>query len=220
MKKTGRLILGLVLIAAGIIFILNATGIANINVFFDGWWTLFLIVPGFVGLFTQKDKTGNLICLAIGIFLLLCCQDILSFDMLWKLALPTILIIIGLKIIFSGFFTQKAPALSADAKNGCAIFAGQTLRYDNEVFPGAELNAIFGGVKCDLTLATFETDCTINATAIFGGIDILLPPTINVKVNSTSLFGGVSKKTGRNMIPGAPTLYINGTGIFGGVDIK
>ena len=54
----------------------------------------------------------------------------------------------------------------------------------------------------------------------YGGIDILVPPTINIKVNSLSLFGGVSDKTHRNMNPDAPTLYINGTGIFGGVDIK
>ena len=85
------------MIAAGVIWALNEFNIANINVFFDGWWTLFIIVPCGIGLFTEREKLDNIIGVAIGVFLLLCCQDILSFSMLWKLLVPAIIVIVSLK---------------------------------------------------------------------------------------------------------------------------
>ena len=59
--KLSNILWGLVLILIGIIFGLNALDIADINIFFDGWWTLFIIVPCFIDLFKDKDKSGNII---------------------------------------------------------------------------------------------------------------------------------------------------------------
>ena len=100
MKKFGSLLWGLVFIAVGVIVGLNSFKVTNIDLFFNGWWTLFIIVPCFIGLFTDNDKTGDTVGIAVGVILLLCCQDILNFDILWKLLLPIILIIIGLSFIF------------------------------------------------------------------------------------------------------------------------
>lgn len=93
---------------AGGIFAFNALDIINVNVFFNGWWTLFIIVPCVVGLFTEREKTGNIIGIAVGVFLLLCCRDIFSFSMIWKLLIPAIIIILGLKMVFGGLFGNKA----------------------------------------------------------------------------------------------------------------
>ena len=100
MKKFGNVLWGIVLIGIGLIIGGNALGITNINIFFDGWWTLFIIIPCFIGLFKDNEKTGNLIGLLIGVALLLACQDIFDFDLIWKLAFPAILVAIGLSIIF------------------------------------------------------------------------------------------------------------------------
>ena len=35
-----------------------------------------------------------------------------------------------------------------ELKNGTATFSGVNMNFDGEVFEGAELNAVFGGVKC------------------------------------------------------------------------
>lgn len=51
-------------------------------------------------------------------------------------------------------------------------FSGQNVKFDGEKFNGTELTAVFGGVKCDLTKAIIEKDVVINATCIFGGVDI------------------------------------------------
>ena len=105
-----------------------------------------------------------------------------------------------------------------EPKAGCATFSGCDMNYDGEVFEGAELTAVFGGVKCDLRNAIIEKDCAIQVSAIFGGIDIFVPAGINVRVNSNSIFGGVSNKTAVHQ--NAPTIYVSGTCMFGGVEIK
>ena len=108
MKKVSSILWGIVLIAAGALFALNALNITNIDIFFDGWWTLFIIVPCAVGLFTEREKTGNIIGVAVGVFLRLCCQDVLSFTMLWKLLVRAIVVIIGVKMGFTVIFGNKA----------------------------------------------------------------------------------------------------------------
>ena len=75
MNKISNLLWGLVFIVVGVIFGLNILDITDINIFFDGWWTLFIIVPCFIGLFKDEDKSGNLIGLIIGVCLLLGCID-------------------------------------------------------------------------------------------------------------------------------------------------
>ena len=100
MEKTKSLILGIILIVVGIILGLNALNITNINIFFAGWWSLFIIVPSFVGLFTNKDKIASCICLIIGILLLLGAQDIIDYSLLWQLLIPIFLIALGVSFLF------------------------------------------------------------------------------------------------------------------------
>jgi len=225
MKKVSSMIWGVVFIAAGILFALNSMEIIKVDPFFDGWWTLLIIVPCAVGLFTEREKTGNIIGIAVGVVLLLCCQEILDFAAVWKLLVPAVIVVIGLKMVLTGLFGGKANELIANMKEngvspkiGCAAFSGCEMNCSGEVFEGAELTATFGGVTCDLRGAVIEKDCAIQISAIFGGIDILVPDHVNVKVSSTSVFGGVSNKTASHK--DAPTLYISGICLFGGVEIK
>ena len=52
MKKLSKILWGIALIAVGSIFALKAFGVTNVEIFFDGWWTLFIIVPCLVGIFS------------------------------------------------------------------------------------------------------------------------------------------------------------------------
>ena len=227
MKKIESILWGIALIVVGVIIGGNALGITNINIFFDGWWTLFIIIPCFIGLFKEQDKTGNFIGLLIGVALLLVCQDILNWDLIWKLALPVILIIAGLSIIFKdtvgGKFNKEIKRLNKNNNNlneCCATFSGQNVKIENEKFTGVNLTAVFGGVKYDLRNAIIESDVVINANSTFGGIEIYVPSNVNVKIKSTSIFGGVENKSNTEVNEKEHTIYINGTALFGGVEIK
>ena len=227
MTKAKNIIWGILLVAIGIVWALNNFGITSVHLFFDGWWTLFIIVPCVIGLFTDYDKTGNIVGICIGVFLLLCCRDILRFDMFWKLLVPGIIVIIGLKMVFGGAIGNRGDQVyrRITAENGvmenrAAVFSGSRLDSTGERFEGAQLDAIFGSVTCDLTKAVIDNDCVINATAVFGGIDIYVPENVNVRIKSNSLFGGVSGKERRDQAENQYTLYINAIALFGGVKIK
>ena len=228
MKKIGNVLWGVVLIIVGLILGLNALDITHINIFFDGWWTLFIIVPCFIGLFNEKDKTGNIIGLLIGVVLLLCAQNLLRFDIVWKLAVPTILVIIGVSIIFKNSlnskFNNEIKKISQNANKDneyCSTFSSQDVSFENQEFKGANLTAVFGGVKCDLRKAIINEDQVINCSAIFGSVEIIPSEEINIKVKSNSIFGGVSnERKNKEMNKDLKTVYINAMCLFGGVSIK
>lgn len=228
MKNYTNIIWGLVLIALGVIIGGNTLDLFDVNLFFDGWWTLFIIIPSFIGLFNEKDFTGNIIFLFIGLTLLLCCQDVLSFDMFWKLLTPAILIIIGLSIIFKGTvnrkISEKIKKLNADNNKEdvyWATFSGQKVIADKEKFKGADMNAIFGSIDFDLRETKIASDVVINACCIFGGIELYMPEDVKVKIKSTSIFGGIdNKKEQTKEKDDSKTIYVNAICLFGGVDIK
>lgn len=228
MKNLTSIIWGFVLVALGVILGGKAMGWFNFDVFFDGWWTLFIIVPCAIGFIAKPgERIGHLIGLTVGVFLLLGCLDVVAFDTLWKLVFPAIVILIGLTMIFKNVFAHKFNEATAklnekinkDDEIG-AVFAGQDINMNGEEFNGKNLSAVFGGVKLDLRKAKIKEDAVINATAIFGGVEILVPDDVAVVTKSNSIFGGVSNKTNNNPKDGAPTIYVNGAGIFGGVEIK
>ena len=227
MKKYSRILWGAIFVIAGVIYAINAFEIATINVFFDGWWTLFIIVPCLIGLFKGNDITDNLIGILAGGLLLLCCQNVISFSFLWKLAVPAIIVIIGIRLILSGIFKKKSDDAMKKLQengtvlqNGTAVFSGIDLDFNGDRFGGAKLNAVFGGITCDLRSAVIESDCVINANVVFGGIDIFVPDNVNVKIYSTSIFGGAEDKKKANRITNKHTIYIKTLCIFGGLDVK
>ena len=226
MKKFENILWGIAFIVVGLILAGNAIGITNIDIFFDGWWTLFIIVPCFIGLFNDSDKTGNVIGLVIGGALLLACQGLLNFEMVWKLVVPVALVIIGVSIIFKDSIhgkinseISKINKSQKDIPSYCATFSEQNANFENEEFKGADLTAVFGGVKCDLRQASINSDTVIKAESIFGGVEIYVPSNVKVKIKSTPIFGGVTDKSVHNQ-ESEHTIYINSTCIFGGVDIK
>ena len=257
------IIWGIILVAVGVIYALNSLGVTDINIFFKGWWTLFIIIPCTVSLFTDRyleNVAGNLCGIAIGVFLLLCARGILQYSMIWKLLLPAFIVIVGLKMLFGGIFARKyiecdddnddddeddeddnddnddddeeenngkddgegelvnTPKRTRHIHRTSAIFSARNVNFDGSVFDAAAINVIFGGVQLDLRKAIIEGDCQVRANCIFGGVAILVPENVNVKISDSSVFGGSSNKTTYH--EGAPTIYIKNNSIFGGVSIK
>lgn len=226
MNNIKNILCGIILVIIGVIIGLNTIGITDIDIFFDGWWTLVIIVPCFIGLFTNKDKTGNIIGLLVGVILLLGMQNIIDFNLIWKLLLPSIIVIIGLSLIFKNTFNSKInneikKLNNKNTKNNeyCATFSGQRIDFPNEEFKGATLNSVFGSITCDLREAKIKEDVVINASSVFGGIDIIVPDDVNIKIKSNSIFGGVNNKK-KNNEDKKYTIYVNASCLFGGVDIK
>ena len=230
MKQAKPIIWGIAIITLGIIFGGSALGLFTLNIFFDGWWTLFIIIPSVVSLITDQDKIMSLGFIAVGVILLLAAQDVFSYDVAWKVILAVFLVAVGLSIIIKSIFHNKNDQEVAkkieEAKNDgksmdsqMAVFSGTDRVYKDEVFSGANLSAIFGGIDLDLRNAKFTSDTVIKAFALFGGIDIKVPDNIIVKLKSGFIFGGFSDDRKNPSEKGKHTIFIDAAGAFGGVTI-
>ena len=125
-NKKIEIIWGIALLLVGVILILNLSGITNIDVFFKGWWTLFIIVPSIIGIIKEEDKAGSFVSLTVGVLLLLCSRGILSYKLFWQLLLPITLIIIGLSLIFKNsgeinIFSKNNDELTLEEKEKIGV---------------------------------------------------------------------------------------------------
>ena len=99
------------------------------------------------------------------------------------------------KKAFSALFPKEPEAVFFLSKNsGVAVEKINAASFDKEEFKGKNLDAIFGGIDLDLRGAKITSDVVINASAVFGGIDIIVPENVKVKIKSNAIFGGVSAR--------------------------
>jgi len=213
MRKLSNIIWGILFIFIGSIWALNATGIADIDIFFDGWWTLFIIVPSIIGIIDNPKDSSGYIFLFIGTCLLLAVRDIISFSLIAKLIVPISLILIGISIIFKDTINGKiSKKISQIDKNGTEIytatFSENRARLSNDEFKNARLDATFGGVTFDMR------DCNITEDGV------IVPNDVNVKVKSTGIFGGTDNRVKNQSEEGRKTIYIDSFALFGGVEIR
>ena len=177
-NRVSNILFGIAFVVAGLGFAGNAFGWWNFSLFFDGWWTLFIIIPCLIVIIRNGFSPVPVIGVAIGAMLLLSEQHILDGRIMRGLLIPIILVIIGLAIIFRGSrgsAAYKAREMHAAHRGQlpeyAAIFSAQNIQI-NEFFSGAEVTAVFGGVDLDLRGAIIREDIVINATAVFGGVDL------------------------------------------------
>jgi len=82
--------------------------------------------------------------------------------------------------------------------------------------------AFWGGSVIDLRDARFESGTTvITATAIMGGVQILAPENVHVKVSGVGIMGGFGESRSNAVGPDrAPVVQVRGLAFWGGVHIK
>lgn len=106
-----------------------------------------------------------------------------------------------------------------------AIFGGGRRQVDSQQFRGGQVTAVFGGYQVDLRSAAVADGqpALIEANAVFGGIEIIVPRTWTVEARGAGVFGGFSDET-RPPLPQEVTrqqrLIVTGAGVFGGVVVK
>lgn len=214
--KRKSILWGVLLIIGGVLFLGNSLDIWHINLFFKGWWTLFIIVPSIIGL--DKDSmSGSFISLVVGVLLLLACRDIISWSKIWKIFVPILVIVMGVMLIFRSLKNPKMKT-SKNALEYVAIFSEVDEKI-KEITSDFKAISIFGGVNLDLRKAKIDKDIVIECTTIFGGIDIRVPDNVKIKTSGMPIFGGVENKYTEED-KSSVTIYINYVCVFGGIDIS
>lgn len=208
-----KIFLGFSLTIIGVLIGLVNFNIINKDIFFDGWWTLFIIIPSIIGLFTDEDKASSLKGLIFGVVLLLIFQDVLSMEIVGKLIFPIVLISIGTLLIFNPYIKKKV----IKSKSSTTFFS--TNRITPVDVNQLDLFTMFGETIVDLTNTNMDEVNRLDLSLIFGSVIIYLPSDFETINNVTSIFSDVSdrradvKKTKKK-------LEINGLSLFGDIKIR
>jgi predicted membrane protein len=208
---------------------------------FDGWWTLFIIVPSVGSMISTGIFFMNSLLLGLGIWLFVYEQDILSRRQFQVTGLAILFIAFGLWLIISSIKKKKIPENFSNAAGNyehrnnnfvnakfdsssrpeyLAVFSGGEYINNSSDLCGGSATAILGGLDIDLSNIRINRNVTFNATAILGGVDIFVPAGMRVEVNGVAILGGCDNLVPNVFDENLPVLSIKYVAILGGVDVK
>ena len=104
-----------------------------------------------------------------------------------------------------------------------AFWSGVERRGEWVVPPTHTAVSIMGGVELDLTRARFaQGETTINAYALMGAVEIIVPEDVTVHVSGIGFMGAFEDSThkGAPTIPGGPIVKITGLAMMGAVEVR
>lgn len=224
-------VLGILVIAAGLLLLGRNTGLLNpavSRILFS--WEMLLIAIGTINILWRKSFWSGVILIGIGGFFLLVNFYHMPFST-WQIFLPAIIILMGLQMIFGAAYWKKKihdrPLFSQsegseDFFEDIAIFGGGERKVVSQAFKGGRIVATFGGSKVDLTHSNIAPGDkpVIEVVSIFGGTALLVPADWNVRLEVFNIFGGYVDKRIPSQIDYNKTIVIKGVTIFGGGEVK
>jgi hypothetical protein len=104
-----------------------------------------------------------------------------------------------------------------------AIFGGATRKGAWHAEPVMNVLAVFGGIEVDFRDAILPgKEVVLRATAVLGGVEIIVPPEMRVVDNGIAILGGrdIAGNADESASPDAPVLRVEGACILGGLEVK
>lgn len=140
----------------------------------------------------------------------------------------SILIYVGVNLVIDSYrrdpsqwLQRPVPPAEEGKRICCSVhYGGDEYVYRGETFHGARLDVFCGGIRLDLREAVITEDEEIDIHTFMGGVELIVPDSLNVETKSRSFIGGVGNETNRNIKDGAPCLHIVASNFLGGVSIK
>ena len=238
-------IFGALIVAAGVVLLLDQQGIINADHVFSYFWPVVMIAAGGVMIIDyrgcgRRGLVGGIL-LVSGVLLVLENLGVahIRFNTVW----PLVVIAVGVLMILQAagsrtrpdgtagsqwpeFFNRWTRAGSTEADfNGVAILGGFKRRITSKKFKGGSVLSVMGGFQIDLRQADMEGDtATIEAMSFMGGGEIKVPETWLVSMEGISLFGAFVDETDQQApaIAGTPQkrLIMKGASLMGGIVVK
>jgi len=226
--SSNRVLIGVILVFAGLFLVLKNTGLFPdplYHIVFS--WPMLLIAIGLVMTLGATEKTAGVIVLAVGAFFMIpriFSETFHMYDMFW----PSIFIIIGVI-----FIVTRRKAWNAASSKGMIgddyfdyvnVFSGGERQIVSQNFRGGKISAVFGGIEIDLTKAKMAPGrIELEIACVFGGATIIVPDDWYVTLEVTPVLGGFSDS--RKLAPGrtydsSSQLVIKGAVVFGGGELK
>lgn len=118
-KGSAGAVWGVLMIVGGVLLAGKILHWFEFELFFNGWWTLFLIIPSAVNFMTgQKNRSRSLKGFVIGVLLLMAVQGFIEYHMFFPLLIAVFLIMKGCRMMLPGGKTSgEGKDMGWDAKS-------------------------------------------------------------------------------------------------------
>src|ERR1700676_587498 len=187
----GGIVIGALIVAVGLMILLDNMGIVR---FHDVWryWPVLLIVFGVSRILESRAPAGYIwggVLTLAGALLLLDNLDIVVFD--FNLVWPLLIIAFGLSMLLRSMDRKRylasatgapgtpgaaGPIDDSSSCNAYAVFGGSKRRINTPDFRGGDAVAVFGGVEFDLRGAGMTVDqAVIDVNVVCGGLEVRVP---------------------------------------------
>jgi hypothetical protein len=227
-RLTPRLIVGFFIALAGALLLLDNLGLADSRHFFR-FWPVALIALGIARVLQPhryRQRGGGrgfgFVLIFAGTWLLLTRLGLadLDTDLLW----PALILLLGLNLLWREISRRGSVDSGTDPRERTDSFAmlGSAQQVSgSQAFRGGTATAILGSCEIDLRRSLLaEQGALIDAFAMWGGVDILVPEDWEVVIEGTPILGSVEDKTQHLAAPGAPVLVVRGFALMGGIEVR
>jgi hypothetical protein len=227
-RLSSQVVVGLLIVAAGVIFTLDNLGIISAADYLRYWPVAFVLIGALKVWQARLDGQGwvsGLFFLAVGSYMLINRIAYIRIDP--REIFPAFLVFIGGYLVWHGVFGRSRTARPGDGLNrfsALAVMGGAARRSNSQAFEGADLTAIMGGFDVDLRDASIapNTQAVIDVFAFWGGLELKVPEDWVVINRVMPLMGGVDDKTRTPIATSAAPkeLVVRGIVIMGGISIR
>jgi len=223
-RNTSRLIFGLFILMAGVLFAYGElTGRDLVDLL--RYWPAVFVVVGLAQLSDARGRRaflGAAIWIAAGALLLLYNLDVLPFNV-FDLT-PLLIAVLGAHLVRRSFSRLPLPGAAAGTASpwvrALAVMGGVQRRHRSRHFAGGDVTAIMGGCEIDLTrCAIADEEAVLDTFALWGGIEVRVPEGWEVTGEVLPILGGFDDKTTLADTPPAGRLRLRGFAIMGGVEV-
>ncbi len=214
-KNISPLLFGIVFILAGLGYVGSAFFNWDFTIFFDGWWTLFIIIPSFISILSNGPRAFNVGAFLVGVLFLLSEMDppIISSDKMWEVVVSVVIIYIGLTLIIKFVRGPKEENYNYHVPNGANSETTYTYSGGDEHTGGMGSNEH----KAGKSYVNFDSTACPNYNAILSGIDAKNTSIDFQGAKISAIMGGVDLDLRDTIITKDITIYA--TAIMGGIDI-
>lgn len=247
----GKVMAGLVLIAVGLVILASKLHIFFLPYWVYSWQMLLIVLGLFIGFRQNFRKSGWLVLVVMGTIFLIN-DVVSGFNLrvyFWPVLLISLGLWVMLKPrrhSIKNFrpspgagdgasqqypYERNAPGAAPYTDNSfsseevvdvTAILGGIKKNVLSKNFKGGEVISMFGGTELNLSQSDMQQPAVLEATQVFGGTTLIVPPHWEVKSEIVTILGGMDDK--RPMPPNGyepgKLLILKGTSIFGGLNIK
>ena len=220
-RLTPQLLMGLIIIAVGVVFTLDNLGMVRAEDYLR-YWPVGFIVVGVLKLWQSRGggAFAGLLFILAGAWLLLDMFDVVhvSFWELW----PLVLVLFGASMVWQGIRgSRRQSSMDANATiSALAVLGGVARGNNSRAFRGGDLTAVMGGCEIDLRQAAIDGEAVIDVFAMWGGVEIRVPEDWTIVGRVMPLLGGFEDKTRPPQGATMHRLVVRGLVIMGGVEVK